>query len=322
MNVGEAVSSLVLIAVYTASFLLWGRALTRHGSAALDQLVSLRPREQPFWNASHFLFVFGGYIVIMSLLFQIAIGRIAMDNLSAPLTLNTLGGLLAVVGSILVLARYYPRAVERLGLIPSAADIRLGLFSAVMILPPTMLISGVMSSLVEYHHPVLDSLKAEPGFGLFITMLVSTALVTPFVEEYLFRVLLQGGLQSLADRQRGSVSSSDRPHDFSSSEPATETLDSRNPYASSLSERPIVDDPISPPHGNSFRPTSWWPIVVASLVFASLHLGQGAAPIPLFFLSLGLGFLYRQTGNITASFVVHAVLNFITLAVNFAQLVE
>jgi membrane protease YdiL (CAAX protease family) len=70
---------------------------------------------------------------------------------------------------------------------------------------------------------------------------------------------------------------------------------------------------------DSWQPQSWWPIGVASLVFALMHLGQGAAPIPLFVLSLGLGYLYRQTGNITAPVVVHMVLNGLTLIVKFNE---
>ncbi len=302
----------VIITVYAASFLLWSRAVASHGRETVSHLVPLRPREQPFWNPSHFLLVFGVYIFVVSLLAALAIGAPEMKSLSAQLLLNTLGGLIAVGGSVAVMEKSTPGAIRRLGLVPTWPDARLGLFATVMILPPTMLISGIVSNLVEYHHPVLDSLKAEPGIGLFVSMLIGTALVTPFVEEFLFRVLLQGGLQSLADRTT---------HSPSVELVSTPTHDT-NPYSVTTSEfETTSSDEISRDDAKSFRPTSWWPIVVASLVFASLHLGQGAAPIPLFFLSLGLGFLYRQTGNITACFVVHAVLNFITLAVNFAGLV-
>ena len=70
----------------------------------------------------------------------------------------------------------------------------------------------------------------------------------------------------------------------------------------------------------NWKPNAYWPIVVTSFVFAVLHLGQGAAPIPLFFLSLGLGFLYRQTGCIAAPMIVHMVLNGVTLIAEFVKL--
>ena len=40
---------------------------------------------------------------------------------------------------------------------------------------------------------------------------------------------------------------------------------------------------------------------VSAAIFAFMHLGQGPAPIPLFFLAIGLGYLYRQTHRATPS---------------------
>jgi membrane protease YdiL (CAAX protease family) len=40
-----------------------------------------------------------------------------------------------------------------------------------------------------------------------------------------------------------------------------------------------------------------------------LHLGQGWAPVPLFFLSLALGWLYQRTHRLLPSLVVHVCLN-------------
>jgi membrane protease YdiL (CAAX protease family) len=51
------------------------------------------------------------------------------------------------------------------------------------------------------------------------------------------------------------------------------------------------------------------PIVVASVVFAALHMGHGPDPFALFVFSLFLGYVYRQTHRIVPSLVVHACLN-------------
>ena len=54
-----------------------------------------------------------------------------------------------------------------------------------------------------------------------------------------------------------------------------------------------------------------------------VHLGgQGAAPIPLFFLALGLGFLYRQTGSLTPPILVHMILNGLTLVVTYLKILS
>ena len=55
------------------------------------------------------------------------------------------------------------------------------------------------------------------------------------------------------------------------------------------------------------------PIAISSLTFALAHLGHGAAPFPLFFLALLLGYLYFQTHRIVPSIVVHMCLNAVSL---------
>ncbi|MCH8047083.1 MAG: CPBP family intramembrane metalloprotease, partial [Planctomycetes bacterium] len=56
------------------------------------------------------------------------------------------------------------------------------------------------------------------------------------------------------------------------------------------------------------------PICISSLIFAMLHIGQGAAPIPLFVLALGLGYLYWRTGQLLPCIIVHMLLNGTSMA--------
>lgn len=55
-------------------------------------------------------------------------------------------------------------------------------------------------------------------------------------------------------------------------------------------------------------------IVFTSLFFAVMHWGHGMAPVPLFFFSLGLGWLYQRTHRLLPSIVVHCCLNACSLA--------
>ena len=50
-------------------------------------------------------------------------------------------------------------------------------------------------------------------------------------------------------------------------------------------------------------------MIVSAAVFGLAHVGQGAAPIPLFVFGLALGYLYRQTGSILPCIVLHMGLN-------------
>ena len=167
-----------------------------------------------------------------------------------------------------------PDAIKQLGLWYKAGDVRLGLEASLMLIPPLWLIMSLVSWFVPYQHAVISALSAAPNLITFATLFFATVVITPLAEEFAMRVILQGGLQGLADRL------ADPPNDSS-----------------------------------AWRPVAVWPVYATSLLFALLHFGQGAAWIPLFFLSLGLGYLYRQTGRIGPSLIVHMVLNGITMSI-------
>ncbi|MEN0111944.1 MAG: CPBP family intramembrane glutamic endopeptidase, partial [Planctomycetota bacterium] len=60
---------------------------------------------------------------------------------------------------------------------------------------------------------------------------------------------------------------------------------------------------------------AWWPIVASSAVWASAHLGQGLAPVPLLVFGLVLGYAYRQTHRLAPVLVAHLAFNALSLVV-------
>lgn len=71
--------------------------------------------------------------------------------------------------------------------------------------------------------------------------------------------------------------------------------------------------------GTTWNPRSVWPVALASILFALAHFGQGAAPIPLFLLSIGLGFLYQSCGSLVPCILVHMLLNGTTLTMEYCR---
>ncbi|MFG0290956.1 MAG: CPBP family intramembrane glutamic endopeptidase [Rhodopirellula sp. JB044] len=265
----------------------------------------------------------------------------------------------------------------KIGWLPERGDVTLGFKAAWLILPPTMLLMGLVSILQKYSHPVLEALKPDgpdssPDFAVFAALFFTTAIVTPIVEEFWFRGILQGGLQRIADAmndtRRWAIALPDAaiPHATNESDGETtgptrveltssplgtplanmHTIPAEPIPSESVRPEPISTDPYASPHPtevagtplieqptpaelaadfstrSDWTPTAIWPIVVASILFAVMHWGQGLAPIPLFFLSLGLGYLYRQTGSLVPSIVVHFVLNGFTMSATLLELLR
>jgi membrane protease YdiL (CAAX protease family) len=125
-------------------------------------------------------------------------------------------------------------------------------------------------------------------------------VAAPIVEEFLYRVLCQGWLQAFATRRS----------DF-----LQLLLGSTAAAIPDRDDQPAADD--SNRAGATASPTRSgepFAILVSSALFASMHISQGAAPIPLFVLALGLGYLVARTGRVLPCIVVHVLLNACSLA--------
>ncbi|MEL6105946.1 MAG: CPBP family intramembrane glutamic endopeptidase [Planctomycetota bacterium] len=183
----------------------------------------------------------------------------------------------ALCGTFLWLVGILRLSPKQLGVIPSRTTIRQGLVATIWILTPVMLMNLIVVQFVKYEHSVIDLLSDENAFATYLSLMLSTALLTPIFEEVLFRGLLQGGLQRVADQ-----------------------------------------DAYHAP-GSTWSPRSIWPIALTSVLFALAHVGQGAAPIPLFLLSIGLGFLYQSSGSIIPCIIVHMLLNGTTLTMEYCR---
>ncbi|WP_182867794.1 CPBP family intramembrane glutamic endopeptidase [Rhodopirellula sp. JC639] len=320
--------SLTVLAVVAAGSLLWigwfagWRKRNLCGDAS-EHLITPLPQHFPRWSVFDFLLMFGTMILVGSLLHQTlatdvpvddAVGNAAVVDQAPPqdeapvieekpaaeeqtaaeekpVTAEKLvtqvqvhfTANLAALGLTLIFLRLTQSlTLAELSLIPNWNDVRRGLFATVWILTPVLLINFVVSNLVPYEHTVTDLMAEQTGLQTFLALLLSAAVVTPIVEEVQFRLLLQGGLQRIADLPVSALS------------------------------------PNSPPP-TAWHPTSAWPVYATSVLFAAMHLGQGAAPVPLFFLSVGLGFLYQRTGRLVPAIVVHMLLNAATLCMEFCR---
>jgi membrane protease YdiL (CAAX protease family) len=265
----------------------------------------------------------------------------------------------AAVLAILFWMRLRRISAAQSGFVPTWHHIAIGFVAAVMILPPVMALQGILASLIKYEHPALEILQQRLPWTFLLLIGISSSIVAPVVEELYFRGIMQGWLDRLAldwrspdatstgmafetgNRDSNNLPASSSPH---SSSPHSSSPHSSSPHSSSLTSgdltsgdltsgdpSPTGDHPVSGSGGVSTGERSlgltgraYWPGVLTSLLFALVHLGQGPAPISLFFLALGIAYLYRQTGSIWPGIIVHFTLNALstTMAIVMTQLAQ
>lgn len=221
------------------------------------------------------------------------------------------------------------------------SDIKLGLVAFVMLAPVVYAIQFVLVLWFPSRHPLTTMFLRNPSWSVFLLAGFAAVLVAPLVEEFLFRVLLQGWLEKVgrqllpnAVRASGSTPSSPvarhqaslearRGMDREKLERPSESLaviSNTGPLADRIepppgSSLPDSDDPILVTTQTQAHPPPRWPLIATSLLFAGLHGTHGPDPIPLFVFSIGLGYLYERTHRILPSLILHATLNSTSVAV-------
>lgn len=174
-------------------------------------------------------------------------------------------------------------------------DFGLGLVAFVMLAPPVYAIQSLLVVWFPYRHPLTTLLEQHPGRLVLAAVFVSAVVAAPIVEEFFYRLLWQGWLQDVGQR-----------------------LEDVRQLVLGRPMSPVESPTASPAPAGLSGPAARGPpsraaealaIVVSSTLFAAMHFSQGPAPIPLFLLALGLGYVYARTGRILPCIVVHVLLN-------------
>lgn len=284
---------------------------------------------------------FGGQFVavgVAMLLMGISLTEIpdlAGDEEAKLLGIVGLAQLGGIVLSLIVLYVRYCRGgrgrLQAIGIQPQniGKDVVLGAVAFAMVIPIVLLIQWLLTLIVDYEHASLEMLNKDAATLTFVLVWFVAGFVAPICEEVFFRGTLQAWLQRLGPErmkfdqilvggwdEANQISSDNegRGEDQRSEAALAEDWGDLNPY-----QAPLAPDlPIESSENNGQRRRSWmtqshWPIYVTSAIFAALHIGQGAAPIPLFVLAVVLGYLYRKTESILPCIVLHMLLNTFSL---------
>lgn len=217
-----------------------------------------------------------------------------------------------------------------------------GLVAGLATLPIVYVVSALVAVgfETEYQHPILDAMRQDGSFFSYLLALFAAVLVAPLAEEFLFRVVLQGWLQSIpyssisaailgaSEARRGDPEDSLFFHPASLVSRDGIVLESQNAVPTELSATPrpeLENSPYRPPTNIDWPAETGagevasgskpevvppiWPSVVTGVLFGLAHWGYGLSFVPLILLGIILGLLYRATHSIWPCVVVHFMLN-------------
>ncbi|MCC9607834.1 CPBP family intramembrane metalloprotease [Blastopirellula sp. JC732] len=217
-------------------------------------------------------------------------------------------------------------------------DLALGFGAFGMLVVPTLILQAILAYLRPYEHPLIDMLIKDKSVPMAFASVTAAVIAAPLFEEFAFRGLFQGWLQDVVDgrlkianvflgRFRFLNAATDSAEEFAA--PLQETDEAivaavpvssmGNPYSSPPSFEMTSEVATTEENIERTMLQMFGPILMSASLFALMHLGQGLAPIPLFFLALGLGYLYQRTRRLTPCVVVHFLLNGQSMALLLIQ---
>ncbi len=330
--IGLAIFSLLILftLLLTGFVISWGWLILQSvkGNKWLD-VQAWKPRT---WGFADLV-----VIAVLILVFQIQSVRIGADVLgidrstlrdgAIPIEIATalgLGNLAAMLASIAWISLRYtlPYPVHPAGSLSAlgfrfdrfAKDLRIGVIAALAALPIVYGLMGIVSWFfhTNYKHPLLEELKRNGTLTSFLMTVLTAVIIAPLVEEFLFRVLIQGWLQSVPFKSLTAIFVGDLtgPVEVAASPAASQSLPTGAvAEAIAFSEDASTSDPGQAGGTDVTVMAPVWPSLVTGVLFGMAHFGYGYSFIPLIILGTLLGLLYRATQSIWPSLVVHMMLN-------------
>ncbi len=238
-------------------------------------------------------------------------------TLSLPLaTLSGLGNVAAVLTVCVWIAVRHGASIAQLGFSFARwwKHIAIGVVAAFACIPFVYALMAAISLGFDnkYSHPLLEAMKSEGSIAAYLLAVTSAVIFAPLVEEFLFRVLIQGWLQSAPFGSIKSIFLGQREASqlafVASSSDIVSVPNQDNPYAPlnvTVTNLELTD--LNPASASLTPPI--WPSFVTGTLFGLAHFGYGLSFIPLIVLGIILGLLYRATHSIWPSLVVHFILN-------------
>jgi len=316
-----AVLVLASYTVIVAMIAAWSLAIGRLGRG--EPLIPRRPARAVPWGPGAVLAAIMLYLLInvaVLAVYVAATGNARRITPATQLVLIAANNAVLIAGLLLLLRLTSGARFGDLGLgtTPARADALRGVGGYLLAAPLIFALLGLAVKVWPPRaHPLQQMLEADAGVGVALLAFLSGVVLAPAAEELLFRGVILGGLgNAFAEGARSRMPPARTIEAFEvellAGEPDLGVEDDSSPRAALG----------APPAGGmiALPPRRLMPNLVTSFLFAALHYAQWPAPIPLFFFSLALGWLYQRTGGLIAPFAMHATFNGMSTAILYLHL--
>ena len=331
----EFLSALVMIGLVALSVAMW-RQIFIADKNGQPHLLSLRDEKIAplgFIDVIAAVLIAASSQVLAISLSMLLMGIREFDftDVGHMTVINYVAGTAQFIAALLTLLYLFNRYgdVRAAGLAPGSLtqDLKFGFYGFLLFVPPMLLLQSVLTNFWEYEHPTMEMVSPDSSLLAIVSAWWTATIVAPVSEEILFRVVLLGWLLRCfanpndfvggligGKRVSENIPAETIPAETSPDEtilaetiPVADYSEEINPYASSA--------PANIRRMKSQHQKTWAPVLIVALLFAVVHIGQGPAPIPIFFLGLGLCAMYRQTGSVVPCIVTHFLLNTFSMTV-------
>ena len=305
---------LMFLGVVSAILISWGIA-----AVVLSQRAALLPRETrrvvPWGPVSVFAVVV--LYVVMMLLVRVGYEVINPSIPGKPpiplplrdtLLLSGIASLAMIYLTPLLLKMTSGARLADLGLTTRdfGKNLARGVWFCFLAMPLVYGVSIAASLTVKRDkHPVEQMIEQAKEPSVIVIAALVAVVAAPIAEELLFRGVLLGWFWKirLPSRDRDFAINPEVEED-----PEILTID-HNSYGAMMEiEPPVTISMPKDPFAGRGRHDLTANIAV-SLIFAGLHASVWPTPVPLFFLSLVLGEIYRRTGSLVGPIVLHMTFN-------------
>ncbi len=325
LALGIVLLASIFLALVAGCIAVWTWQLTRlYRGLPVMPVDSWTPR---VWGLADIILVLilvvGGQIVAYFAAREMGIEQAEGETSLALAALAGVSNLAVVVLATLWIGIRFRVLPSHLGFTTNIFKVGIiGLLAGFALVPIIYLGNAIVSlgMKIEYNHPLIDSVRNDGTATNFLLAVFAAAIVAPITEEFLFRGLLQGWLQSIpfrgfADTLLGRIdglsATSQTPQLLEAPpviKPDDTTPNPSNPYLSTGSSASQYTEPTRDEYQTNVVPPIW-PSVVAGILFGLAHWGYGWSFIPLSVFGFGLGLVYRATHSIWPCVLIHFMMN-------------